>query len=230
MAGYENYYKWGLYSKVRKDRYDSKSERAVCYILNHIMKKYALDEIMQLRLTPQQALDIYIEPDQNDDKFTDYYKNKHKWMKFDFIFEEVYEYNYRVNYVPVCVIEFDGPYHDREEQKQRDYYKNGVAVNIGAEIVRIKYDSLEKLNEKELCEMYEEEILNAIIKGYFTKSVNFRKEGPLINDSNIKKFNLIFSKYESKAKYTKDDDLRLRYNRMLQLLYIAKERGRVSGN
>lgn len=222
----EKYYKQGTYAKVKLNRFDSKSEEKVCLILNRILKDYDLDSYMDIRLTPQQPLDNYVEV--KNEAFKDYYTNKHKWMKFDFIFEKVYEYNNRMNYIPVAVVEFDGPNHETDKQKKLDYYKNGIVSNIGASIVRIEYDKLESLNEIELRKVYENDIILAIIKGYFTKSVNYRKSENLVNDNNIDQFESLKSKYEQaresnalKEKY---------YNNMLRLLCYSKELGLTDRN
>lgn len=113
---YEKYFKQGTYAVVRTSRFDSKSEEKVCLILNRILECYDLEKYMQIRLTPQQMLDNYVEV--KSEEFKEYYKNKHKWMKFDFIFEQVYEYQNRMNYIPVAVVEFDGPFHDMDQQKR----------------------------------------------------------------------------------------------------------------
>lgn len=223
---YEKYFKLGTYASVKISRFDSKSEEKVCLILNRILDDYDLEKYMQIRLTPQQALENYVEV--KEDEFKGYYKNKHKWMKFDFIFEEVYEYKNKMNYVPVAVVEFDGPNHDRDEQKKLDYYKNGIVSNIGAYIVRIKYNELNRLNETELRGMYENDIISAIIKGCFTKSINHRKSGDLINKVNQKKFNHIESVYK-KAAEAENTKMHY-YNNMLRLLYTFKEVGYISSN
>lgn len=223
---YEKYFRQGTYASVRTSRFDSKSEEKVCLILNRILKDYDLEKYMQIRLTPQQALENYVEV--KDEEFKRYYKNKYKWMKFDFIFEEVYEYKNKMHYIPVAVIEFDGPNHDTDEQKKLDYYKNGIVSNIGADMVRIKYNELSSLNETELRKVYEDDIIRAIIKGYFTKSANYRKSETLINDGNQKKFERIESAYKraceengSKMQY---------YSNMLRQLYSLKELGYSSSN
>ena len=82
----------------------------------------------------------------------------------DFIFEEVYEYKNRMNYIPVAVVEFDGPYHKTDEQKKLDNYKNGIVSNIGAGMVRIEYDKLNSLDENEVRNIYEKDIIMEIIK------------------------------------------------------------------
>lgn len=222
----EKYYKQGTYARVKLNRFDSKSEEKVCLILNRILEDYDLERCMQIRLTPQQALDNYVEV--KNEAFKDYYTNKHKWMKFDFIFEQVYENKNRMNYIPVAVVEFDGPNHETDKQKELDYYKNGIVSDIGASIVRIEYNKLENLNEIELRKEYEDEIILAIIKGYFTKSVNNRKSENLVNDSNIKKFKRLEREYEKarernalKEKY---------YNNMLRLLNFSKEIGLTDAN
>ena len=222
----EKYYKQGTYARVKLNRFDSKSEEKVCLILNRILEDYDLERCMQIRLTPQQALDNYVEV--KNEAFKDYYTNKHKWMKFDFIFEQVYENKNRMNYIPVAVVEFDGPNHETDKQKELDYYKNGIVSDIGASIVRIEYNKLENLNEIELRKEDEDEIILAIIKGYFTKSVNNRKSENLVNDSNIKKFKRLEREYEKardrnalKEKY---------YNNMLRLLNFSKEIGLTDAN
>ena len=225
-TNYEEYFKQGNYAKVRSNRFDSKSEEKVCLILNRILRDYNLEKMMQIRLTPQQALDNYVEV--TNENFKDYYTRKHKWMKFDFIFEEVYEYNNRMNYIPVAVVEFDGPSHEEEDQKKLDYYKNGIVSNIGAEMVRIKYDSLNNLNDIELRKAYEDEIIMAIIRGYFTKSVNYRKSGTLINEENLKRFERLVRIYMDAAK--KDKDREKYYNNMLRLLHYSKELASTSAN
>ena len=58
---YQKDFEAGLYTKVRPDRFDSVSEKKVCLILNRILKDYGLEKMMQIRLTPQQALDNYVE-------------------------------------------------------------------------------------------------------------------------------------------------------------------------
>ena len=221
---FEEYFRKGKYAKVRASRFDSKSEEKVCLILNRLLADYDLEKYMRIRLTPQQALDNYVEVGEQ----YEYLKNRHKWMKFDFIFEEVYEYNNRMNYVPVAVVEYDGPHHKEDAQKKLDYYKNGIVSNIGAAIVRIEYDKLENLNDTELRRQYEDEIIMAIIKGYFTKTVNHRKGGDLINENNNKKFEYVKDQYEKacgrnpkKAQY---------YNNMLRLLYSSKELISASSN
>lgn len=220
----ENYQK-GLRVSVRKNRFDSQSEMKVCVILNRILKDYGLEFSMQLRLTPQQALDNYVEV--TDEAYRDYYKNKFKWMKFDFIFEQVYEDKDkksgmpRMNYIPVAVVEYDGPYHEDEEQKKRDSYKNGVAVNIGAGMLRIKYDDLRELNEEELRNKYEKDILLEIIKGYFTKTVAYRKETHLINDNNEAKFKWLQNWYIRESK--KMNSKKQYYDKFLPLLQAQKE-------
>ena len=50
----------GRFAKV-KTRFDSKSEKAVCVVLNRILEDYDLTKHMQIRLTPQQPLDNYVE-------------------------------------------------------------------------------------------------------------------------------------------------------------------------
>lgn len=223
---YEKYFRQGTYASVRTNRFDSKSEEKVCLILNRILGDYDLEKYMQIRMTPQQALENYVEV--KDDEFKRYYKNKYKWMKFDFIFEEVYEYKNKMHYVPVAVVEFDGPNHDTEEQKRLDYYKNGIVSNIGADIVRIKYNELSRLNETELRKVYEDDIIRAIIKGYFTKSINYRKSGALINEGNQKKFNHIEATYKQAAE-ERSEKMQY-YNNMLRLLYSLKELGFSSSN
>ena len=160
---YDKYFKMGLYEKVRLDRFDSKAEKKVCVILNRILQKYDMDTIMNLRLTPQQPIDNYVIYSGNEE-FSSFRTNRQKWMRFDFIFENVYEWNDMINYVPVAVVEFDGPHHEEEKQKQLDAYKNGIVANIGASIVRIKYQDLEKFTD-DIMEKYEDDILSAIIKG-----------------------------------------------------------------
>ena len=223
---YEKYFKQGTYARVKTSRFDSKSEEKVCLILNRILDDYDLEKYMQIRMTPQQALENYVEV--KEEEFKTYYKNKYKWMKFDFIFEEVYEYKNKMHYVPVAVVEFDGPYHDTDKQKRLDYYKNGIVSNIGAEIVRIKYNELNRLNESELRKVYEDDIIRAIIKGYFTKSINYRKSGDLINEDNQKKFDHIKCAYE-KAIQEKGPKMQY-YSNMLRWLYASKELGSVSSN
>lgn len=142
-------------------------------------------------------------------------------MKFDFIFEEVYEYKNRMHYVPVAVVEFDGPNHDTDEQKKLDYYKNGIVSNIGADMVRIKYNELRELNEIELRKVYEDNIIRAIIKGYFTKSVNYRKSDALVNEGNQKRFNHIEAAY--KHAVDKKNEKMQYYVNMLRWLYWSKE-------
>ena len=221
----EKAYKQGLWSHVRENRFDSKSEEKTCLILNRILKDYQLGELMSIRLTPQQVLDNYVTT--NDDKYADYYLNKHKWMKFDFIFEEVYEYKNRMYYIPVCVVEFDGPHHAEPEQKMRDFYKNGVAANIGADMVRIAYDELEHLDEESLRSRYEDEIILGIIRGYLTRTKNFRKQEPLVNEKNLKRFNHLRRVYEEALK---NDNENKQYANMLRLLYASEELGYASAN
>ena len=157
----------GRFAKV-KTRFDSKSEKAVCVVLNRILEDYDLTKHMQIRLTPQQPLDNYVEV--TNEKYKDYYTNKFKWMKFDFIFEQVYESNNgkypQMNYFPILVVEFDGPHHDTEEQKKLDLYKNGITDKIGAGMVRMRYDEVENLSETELRKVYEDEIIEELVKGY----------------------------------------------------------------
>lgn len=223
---YEKYFRQGTYASVRTSRFDSKSEEKVCLILNRILNDYDLEKYMQIRLTPQQALENYVEV--KDEEFKRYYRNKYKWMKFDFIFEEVYEYENKMHYIPVAVVEFDGPNHDTDEQKKLDYYKNGIVSNIGADMVRIKYNELRRLNEIELRKVYEDDVIRAIIKGYFTKSVNYRKSDTLINEGNQKKFNRIEAAYKQ-AVEEKTDKTQY-YANMLRLLYWSKELGFSSSN
>jgi len=223
---YEKFFRQGTYASVRTSRFDSKSEEKVCLILNRILNDYDLEKYMQIRLTPQQALENYVEV--KDEEFKGYYKNKYKWMKFDFIFEEVYEYKNRMHYVPVAVVEFDGPNHDMDEQKKLDYYKNGIVLNIGADMVRIKYSELHRLNEIELRKAYEDDIIRAIIKGYFTKSVNYRKSDVLINEGNLKRFNRLEAAYKH-AVEEKNEKMQY-YANMLRLLYGSKELGFSSSN
>jgi hypothetical protein len=191
-----SHYQNGLRSKVRKSRFDSVSEGKICLILNDIMGDYKLYELLDLRLTPQQALDNYVEV--TDSKYKRALDNRHKRMKFDFIFERVFKRKGRMNYVPVCVVEYDGPHHDEERQKEIDFYKNGIANNIGAELVRINYKDFENFEQESverLRKKYEDEIIKAIIKGLFTKSSNYRKREALINPSNEKYFSFIVDKY-----------------------------------
>lgn len=216
---FEKYYQQGTYATVKTSRFDSKSEAKVCLILNRILEDYDLEKYMQIRLTPQQALDNYVEV--RNEKYEGLFENKHKWMKFDFIFEEVYEFNNKMNYIPVAVVEFDGPHHNDDEQKKLDYYKNGIVSNIGAAIVRIGYDKLKKLDENELRKHYEDEIILAIIKGYFTKTVNYRKNEDLINEKSIKKFNHVKKVYEEACKI--NNKKVMYYSNMLRLLYFSKE-------
>lgn len=222
----DKYFMQGIYAKVRKSRFDSESEEKICLILNHILKDYSLDKFMQIRLIPQQALDNYVEV--KNEKFREYYKNKHKWMKFDFIFEEVYEYKNRMNYIPVAVVEFDGPYHKTDEQKKLDNYKNGIVSNIGAGMVRIEYDKLNSLDENEVRYIYEKDIIMEIIKGYFTKTVNNRKSEFLINKNNNKRFKHIVLEYEKASKSGEKNSKY--YDKMLVYLYSSKDIGFTSAN
>lgn len=231
---YEKEREEGLYKSVRKSRFDSKSEEKVCLVLNHILLDYGLEKYMDIRLTPQQPLDNYVE--ETDERYMNYYKNKHKWMKFDFIFENVYEFGHRMNYIPVAVVEFDGPSHDEEEQIKLDKYKNGVANNIGAGIVRIKYNELKDYHdidsfEKELRDKYENDIIEAILTGYFTKTVNFRKEKKLIDqedEADMKKFNKILKKYVNASKEN-PQKAKYYYNLLIILNYL-KDAGSVKHN
>ena len=175
----------GRFAKV-KTRFDSKSEKAVCVVLNRILEDYDLTKHMQIRLTPQQPLDNYVEV--TNEKYKDYYTNKFKWMKFDFIFEQVYESNNgkypQMNYFPILVVEFDGPHHDTEEQKKLDLYKNGITDKIGAGMVRMRYDEVENLSETELRKVYEDEIIEELVKGYFKKRrYQIGKENLIRDDS-----------------------------------------------
>lgn len=115
---------------VRSSRYDSEAEKIISVILHRIWKDYGLYENMDILLSSQQPLDNYIEipKARYSEVFENKYRNKHKWMKFDFIFESVYEYKEKLNYVPVAVIECDGEmYHDNIEQQKLDSYKDGIA-------------------------------------------------------------------------------------------------------
>ena len=109
-------------------------------------------------------------------------------MKFDFIFEQVYESNNgkypQMNYFPILVVEFDGPHHDTEEQKKLDLYKNGITDKIGAGMVRMRYDEVENLSETELRKVYEDEIIEELVKGYFKKRrYQIGKENLIRDDS-----------------------------------------------
>ena len=224
---YQKDFEAGLYTKVRPDRFDSVSEKKVCLILNRILKDYGLEKMMQIRLTPQQALDNYVEVKVTDDKYGGYLENRNKWMKFDFIFERVYEYKNEMHYIPVAVVEFDGLHHDAEKQKRLDAYKNGVASNIGAQMIRIRYEDLKPENEEQLRELYEETIVMGIIKGFFTRTVNFRKSGDLITEKNQKHFDYLVDQYK---KALQVDGENIFYQKMLQWLYTSKELGAVSAN
>ncbi len=225
---YQNNFKAGLHTKVRLNRFDSESEKKVCLILNRILKDYELEKMMQIRLTPQQALDNYVEVKVADDEYGDFLENRHKWMKFDFIFEEVFEYKNEMHYIPVAVVEFDGPYHNTEKQKKLDAYKNGVVSNIGAEMIRIRYEDLKPGNEEQLRALYEEEIVMGIIKGVFTRTVNFRKSGELITEKNQKRFNNLVDRYEKALQA--DGGKNVFYQKMLRWLHTLKELGTVSAN
>lgn len=227
---YEKYYNDGLFKKVRTMRFDSESESIICLILNHILQDYDLEKYMQIRLTPQQALDNYVY--EKNEVFLDYYKNKHKWMKFDFIFEQVYEYKNKMAYLPVAVVEFDGPHHNFEEQKKLDEYKNGVISNIGAGLVRIKYDELDSLDEIEVRSKYERDIMLSIIKGYFTPTTNFRKSSEfLINEKNQKKFDCLIHKYKRACEESNKKNNKIEYyGKMLSYLQYAKEHICISSN
>ena len=225
---YENYYRAGLYEKVRRDRFDSLSEKKVCMMLHRFMRRYDMDRLMDLRLSSQQPLDNYVVYS-GDERFADFYLNRHKWMRFDFIFEKVYEWHDEMRFEPVCVVEFDGPYHEDEKQKELDAYKNGVASNIGAVMVRISCSDLQNGDINHLLDVYEEELLSGIVKGYFTKTKNYRQADMLINEASIKQFEFISDIYTreiTKASQVKKEA----YMKMLQTLYFAKETMFVSSN
>ena len=220
-------------TKVRPDRFDSEAERSVATGLYLIMRDYGLDKILNLRLIPQQAIDNYV--DIKEDFFSDaqyerFLKNRTKWMKFDFIFEKEYYYNNEIHYEPVAVVEFDGPHHfESEYQRELDFFKNGIAVKIGADIVRIDYRDHEgRLNADSIRNGEAGRIIKAIIKGYFTKSVNYRKEGKLINEINMKQFQYIVNRYTDAEKAEESVEKKKNYNFMLQTLYHMKENEYVS--
>ena len=112
-------------------------------------------------------------------------------------------------------------------QKRLDAYKNGVASNIGAQMIRIRYEDLKPENEEQLRELYEETIVMGIIKGLFTRNVNFRKSGDLITGKNQKHFDYLVDRYK---KALQADGENMFYQKMLQWLYTSKELGAVSAN
>lgn len=216
----------GRFAKV-KTRFDSKSEKAVCVVLNRILEDYDLTKHMQIRLTPQQPLDNYVEV--TNEKYKDYYTNKFKWMKFDFIFEQVYENNNgkypQMNYFPILVVEFDGPHHDTEEQKKLDLYKNGITDKIGAGMVRMRYDEVENLSETELRKVYEDEIIEELVKGYFKKRrYQIGKENLIRDDS--KKYQRLIGIYSRLAQNEKDAKKRICYGNMCRIIESVKSQYR----
>lgn len=227
---YKKWHDMGLYTRVRIDPFDSKSERRICVILNHILQDYDLETVMQIRLLPEQTLDNYlwIGESDSDDPFRGYFLNKNKWMKFDFLFVQVYEHKEQMHYIPVAVVEFDGPDHQKEKQRQLDAYKDGVAENIGAGMVRIPYETVPGLDEALVRSKYEDPILKAIITGYFTESKNFRKEGKLIGQAQEGRFQFLRKAYTERAE--KSPDKADFYRKMLGLLEEAKEKWTKSGN
>lgn len=218
---YEKYFSQGLFTKVRTSRFDSNSERIVCNILNSIMDDYGFSEYMDLRLMPQQPVDLYVES--KDEQFHDFQTNRHKWMRFDFLFENVYRSNGFYHYVPVAVVEFDGPFHGEEKQKRLDAYKDGVARNIGASMIRIRYDMLSGLTEEAVREMYEDDIITGIIRGYFTKTENFRKTQELINENNQWLFDKVVTCYTKALERETDLHKKELYTDFLCLLFYSKE-------
>ena len=181
----------GKAPKVRYNRYDSEAEETISTILYSIWKDYAMYSNMGIVMSSQQPLDNYIEvPHERYNEIIERrYENKHKWMKFDFIFENVYVKNGVVNYVPIAVVECDGEkYHNTAEQRELDRYKDGVAENIGAPMLRIKYNELDiqgkywsslpsfEQKKARFIEVYEDELLNNIIRGKLTPTRDFRKD------------------------------------------------------
>ena len=78
-----------------------------------------------------------------------------------------------------------------------------------------------------LRELYEETIVMGIIKGFFTRTVNFRKSGDLITEKNQKHFDYLVDRYK---KALQADGENMFYQKMLQWLYTSKELGAVSAN
>lgn len=163
----------GLKSTVRDDFWDSKSEAMIDKILRNICSDYDLGKFMYIRVLPHQPIANYVE-----NTFIKAVDNRNHWMRFDFIFEE------SQSHTLLLVVEYDGPFHETDDQKERDQYKNGLCAALNVVVVRIKYNSLDVISDEEVRKKYEADIMRSLLKTYFLSLKQFGYEIDLKSQKN----------------------------------------------
>ena len=92
-------------------------------------------------------------------------------------------------------------------------------------MARMRYDEVENLSETELRKVYEDEIIEELVKGYFKKRrYQIGKENLIRDDS--KKYQRLIGIYSRLAQNEKDAKKRICYGNMCRIIESVKSQYR----
>lgn len=178
-------YEKGTFNKPKENFFDSPAEKILEKYFNRICQKYNLGLNWGIRLLAHQPLINYVE--MTNIKAVN---NRNAFMHFDFLFEARNLKDYKTiddksGHFPLLAIELDGKFHNSDEQKERDSYKQGVCDKLKLHLIRIRYDE-ENFTLENIEAEYLKEIMTYLFVSIFDFTIVYKY---IVKEKNIKLLN-----------------------------------------
>lgn len=178
-------YEKGTFNKRKENFFDSPAEKILEKYFNRICQKYNLGLNWGIRLLAHQPLINYVE--MTNIKAVN---NRNALMHFDFLFEARNLTDYKTiddksGHFPLLAIELDGKFHNSEDQKERDSYKQGACDKLKLHLIRIKYDE-ENFTLENIEAEYLREIMTYLFVSIFDFTIVYKY---IVKEKNVKLLN-----------------------------------------